>query len=53
MDGHIPDDVLEQYLMDHVPEPELRSLEDHLRVCDDCLTRFTSMEQQQNGLKEQ
>jgi hypothetical protein len=53
MDGHIPDDVLEQYVMDHVPEPELRSIEDHLRVCDDCLARFTSMEQQQIGPNEQ
>jgi hypothetical protein len=32
VDDHIPDDVLEQYLMNLVPEPELRSVEDHLLV---------------------
>jgi len=53
MDRHISDDVLEQYLTDLVPEPELRSLEDHLLVCDECLIRFTSMEQQHSGLKSQ
>jgi hypothetical protein len=49
----LPDYLLEQYLMDLVPEPQLRSIEDHLLVCDECLTRFTSIEQQHSGLKRQ
>ena len=37
--AHVADDVLEKYLLNRLPEPELAAVEEHLLVCPACQTK--------------
>ena len=36
MGPHLSDDVLEEYLLQRLPQPQLASVEEHLLVCEEC-----------------
>lgn len=42
---HIPDDVLEKYLLHRLSEPELAPVEEHLLVCEKCRARTEEIEE--------
>jgi hypothetical protein len=41
---HLREDVLEQYVLNKLAEPDLESIEEHLLICQDCRDRLIDVE---------
>ena len=42
--GHISDVALENYSLDHLPEPDLEVVEEHILVCPTCQDRLQEID---------
>ena len=42
--GHISDAALENYSLDHLAEPELEVVEEHILICPTCQDRLTEID---------
>ena len=43
-DAHVPDDVLEQYVLGILPEALLEAVEEHILFCHYCIVRAEELE---------
>lgn len=48
---HADDEVLEQYSMGSLPEPELGELEEHLLICSQCQDRLARTDAYVRGMQ--
>lgn len=49
--GHISDEMLEQYAMERILDPESEALEEHLLICPECRDRLQTMEEYVAAMK--